>query len=199
MEGLDARCRRPRIFLDPLYLRLGIRHRHATRATQHVKDLGNRNSQAMQQSSGDQTSTADASAAVDRNGGAGEQEAMQLFQDDGQLAHRFWSSTISNGERTKEEAMPLTKLRFGAELEFADFGRLKQRHDRADTRGLPSGDLSRKVLTAAGARRESEPMRLDAGYPVERGLEHAKGSNVRHERRPQASEACWRASARWRG
>jgi hypothetical protein len=55
------------------------------------------------------------------------------------------------------------------------------------------------VLNAA-VTADTAPMRaIHRSLAVSRFADICLTPNVRHERRPEASEACWRTSARWRG
>ncbi len=78
MEGLGVWCRRARIFLDPLYLSLGVGHGYSPRATEQVKHLARWNAQTMQKASCDQARTPDAGAAMDGDCHASKELAMQL-------------------------------------------------------------------------------------------------------------------------
>jgi hypothetical protein len=129
----------------------------------------------MQKATCNQARAPDAGAAMDGNCDASKQLAMQLDKQRRELSHGLGGAPISDGKRMEAEPKLPAERSLLLELKLADFRCLQQRDDDANACGLPGGDVGAKVLAATRARRESEPVRLDAGYPVERCLKHSEG------------------------
>ena len=120
-----------------------------------------------EQACGNQSSSADALAAVQQDVATCDEFSIQLIEGQRETPLGIGDFAICDGKGEEADALSLSCVSFAGEIEVAFLMGLEKRDDGIDPAALPVGDLVRKPIPATRTRGKSKPARPRSLYPME--------------------------------